>query len=77
MVVTLNCFSMALDFFWLLRHGALPSLRDAGPKPRALVLVLQFCSAYPHFHSNGSATKREHSPQPSRVCCKSLAVAGS
>jgi hypothetical protein len=38
---------------------------SAGPKPRALVLVLHFCTAYPHFHGNGSAMNREHSPHPS------------
>jgi hypothetical protein len=38
---------------------------SAGPKPRALVLVLHFCTAYPHFRGNGSAMNREHSPQPS------------
>jgi hypothetical protein len=47
---------------------------SAGLKPRALVLVLQFCTAYPHFHSNGSAMKRERSPQPSRMCCNPLAI---
>jgi hypothetical protein len=45
-----------------------------GPKRRALVLVLQFCTAYPHFHSNGSAMKREHSPWRSRGCCNPLVV---
>ena len=32
---------------------------SAGPKPRVLVLVLRICTAFPHFHSNASATKRE------------------
>ena len=41
---------------------------SAGPKPRALVLVLHFCTTYPHFHGNGSAMNREHSPQPSPAC---------
>jgi hypothetical protein len=36
--------------------------------------VLQFCTAYPHFHSNGSAMKREHSPWRSRGCCNPLVV---
>jgi hypothetical protein len=38
---------------------------SAGPKLRALVLVLHFCTACPRFHGNGSAMNREHSPQPS------------
>ena len=38
---------------------------SAGPKPRALALVLHFCTAYPHFHGNGSAMNCEHSPHPS------------
>src|SRR5258705_9662424 len=63
------------------RRPAITELEDqqsgksAGPKPRAPVLVLQFCIAYPHFHSNGSAPKREHSPQPGRMCCNPLPVA--
>jgi hypothetical protein len=43
---------------------------------RAIVLVLQFCTAYPHFHSNRSVTKRERGagpkPRPTRFRSQKL-----
>jgi hypothetical protein len=44
--------------------------RDRNPEHCS---VLQVGTAYPHFHSNGSVMKREHSPYPSRVCSEPCA----
>jgi hypothetical protein len=57
------------------RKARLTGSRHKSAELRSRVLVLQFCTARPHFHSNGSAIKREHSPQPNRMCCNPLPVA--
>jgi hypothetical protein len=43
-------------------------------RPRAVVLMVQICTAYPQATVNGSGSRSEHLTQPGRVCCNLVPI---